>query len=331
LLEGRHETYRPGNELEPTAPVGQPARRTGGSAGVEVDLYSARLDLHLIPSARLEGSRDVRTGRDPTFGTNLPASTPTDRWLPVFRLGALRPLGGGVTARGNLGRYARIPSFVELYGYNRGVVGSPDLRPERGVNADLGLTLERATAAGTLSASATLFGAAVDDLIAWQTYSGLTRAQNISRARIWGVETELRVRGRRLTVITQGTFIDARDRGSIASRAGRQLEHHPRYRGYARGEWRQPLGGAHLSLSGYGDLDGTAGNFRTTGPYSALPARLFVGGGLSLEHAPSGLRLAVSVLNLTDSRAEDFSNYPLPGRSFYVALGWSSAISPAYP
>lgn len=331
MVEGRAEDYRPHNQLDPAATAGYPARRMVASGGLELDLHSEQLDLDVIPSLRLEGSRDVRTGRDPTFGTELPPTDPIARLLPVMRLGLLRPLGGGVSARANVGRYARIPSFVELYGYNRGVVGSPDLRREKGVNADLGLALTSPAPERTLTASGTLFGAQVDDLIAWQTYSGRTRAENISRARIWGVETELRLRVWRLTLTTQATLVDARDRGPIASQFDRQLDHHPRYRGYGRLEWRQPVDTAGLVVCAYADLDGSAGNFRTTGPYSALPARLLAGAGLVMEHLRSGLRLAATALNLTDRRVEDFANYPLPGRSVYVTLGWSSVASLSPP
>ena len=115
---------------------------------------------------------------------------------PGARLGLLRPLGARVALRANLGRYARTPTFLELYGYNRGVIGNPELRPERGVNADLGVTVNRDGPVGAVAASATIFGASVDDLIGWDTFSYQTRAQNISRARIWGVETEVRFRHR---------------------------------------------------------------------------------------------------------------------------------------
>jgi iron complex outermembrane receptor protein len=329
LLEGRAEDYLPRNDLNPGMPVGFPARRSVGTAGIEVDSHSAWLDLDVIPSVRLEASRDIRTGRGPV-GNDLPQTQPIDRLLPILRLGWLRPVGAGVSLRGNVGRYARIPSFVELYGNNRGFIGSPGLRPEQGVNADVGISATRPNSVGTLAMSATVFGSRVDDLIAWETYSAGTRAQNVSQARIWGVETELRFRGRQLMVTSQATFTDARDRGDIASRRDRQLEHHPRYRGYARGEWRQPLGATAFALSGYADADGTAGNFQTTGPYSAIPARLLLGAGLGLEHTRAGLRLAASAFNLADSRVADFSGYPLPGRSFYVALGWSSeANTPA--
>ena len=330
VMEGRGEDYLPQNRLNPSMPVGFPARRSVASAGVEIDVHSAGLGLDVIPSLRLEASRDVRTGRD-SFGENLPQTDPTDRLLPVLRLGALRTLGVGTSLRGNVGRYARIPSFVELYGNNRGFVGSPGLRPEQGLNADVGIAVDRSTRAGVLTTSATVFGARVDDLIGWETYSSTTRAQNVSRARIWGIETELRLRARRLMVTTQATLIDARDRGAIASRYDRQLGHHPRYRAYARGEWRQPIAATAFAVSGYADADGTAGNFETTGPYSAIAPRLIVGAGLAIEHARAGLRLALSAFNVTDSRVEDFSNYPLPGRSFYVALGWSRTATPPVP
>ena len=74
----------------------------------------------------------------------------------------------------------------------------------------------------------------------------------------------------------------------------------------------------------YGDVEGSAGAYANATAYGALPARVLVGAGLVVEHPRSGLRLAASALNLGDSRVQDFPGYPLPGRSVFVALGWSS-------
>ena len=48
-------------------PVGVPRERLVGVAGGELDLWWRRLDLDVIPSARVEAVRDVVTGRDPLF------------------------------------------------------------------------------------------------------------------------------------------------------------------------------------------------------------------------------------------------------------------------
>src|SRR5205814_1933275 len=144
--------------------------------------------------------------------SNLAASPATTRTLPVLRMALLRPLADGATLRANVGRYSRIPSFLELYGYNAGVLGNPTLRPARGINGDLGVSIQRDRPAGNLTASASVFAARVDDLIAWEVYSYRTRAENIARASIWGLELEARVRQHRLGVVTQATLTDARDR-----------------------------------------------------------------------------------------------------------------------
>lgn len=324
LLEGRVEEYLPRNVYDPVMPAGYPATRRVGAAGFELDVRWPWLKLDLLPSARLETSRDVRTGRDSAFA-HRPAGEPVNRLLPVLRLGLLRSLGDGASLRANVGRYGRNPSFVELYGYNSGVVGNSALRPERGWNADMGATVSRQRPGGKLVVSATLFGAEVEDLISWRTYSGQARAENTSRARIWGVETELRLRLRRLSMTAQATLTDARDQGDVASSAGRQIAYHPRYRGYARAEWRQPVVG--FTVAGYADCEGSAGAFHTPSRYGALPARLLPGAGLALEHERTGLRLSISAFNLADTRTMDFPGYPLPGRSVFASLGWSRGDS----
>jgi len=236
VVEGRVEEYVPTNDFDPGQPRGFPADRQVGSAGAELDALLAPLRLHLIPSARLEVSHDVRTGRDVVFGGQRPPAPAIDRAIPILRLGLLRPLGGGLAVRGNVGRYARIPSFLELYGYNRGVLGNPDLVPEHGVNADLQLAATQRAPFGTWSAAVTAFGSLVDDLIQWHPTSSQTRAENIASARVWGFEAEGRLRAQRLTLAVQATLTDARDRSDVLAARDRQLVFHPRYRGYARAE-----------------------------------------------------------------------------------------------
>jgi len=328
VAEGRDESFLPRNDLDPATAIGQPATRQSAMAGVELDARVPRLDLDVLPSARLEVARDARTGRD-NFGAELPPSAATTRALPVLRMGLLRPLGARAALRANGGYYARIPSFLELYGYNRGVLGNPTLSPERGLNADLGVAGGLEGPAGGLTASATLFGARARDLIVWQTFGSQARAENVASARVLGLELELRARRGRLAATTQATFTDARDESLIAANRGRPIPHHPRTRGYGRLEWRQPVARAGLLASLYADLDGTAGNFST--PSLPLPARLLVGAGAAVEHPGSGLRLVASALNLGDSRVQDVPDYPLPGRSFFVTLEWSGGASHGGP
>ena len=326
IIEGRLEEYVPTNDFDPEQPRGFPADRQVGSMGIEMDALVAPLGLHVIPSARLELSRDVRTGRDLVFGAQRPPAPAIERTIPVLRLGLLRPLGEGVALRANAGRYTRLPSFLELYGYNRGVLGNPDLVPEHGVNADVQLAVTRRAPFGTWSAAVTAFGSLVDDLIQWHPTSYQTRAENIARARVWGLEAEGRLRARRLILAAQATLIDARDRSDVLAARDQQLVFHPRYRGYARAEWRQPLARATFAVGVFADVDVTAGNHRAV-VYGDIPPQTLLGAGLSLEHAPSGLRLVASGANLADDRTQSFPDYPIPGRTLLVSLGWTSSPS----
>ena len=183
VLEGRRETYTPANELD-AAPVGLPARRLAAVTGAELDFRWAWADLNVVPSARVEIVSD-RITRGATVDPGL------TRQLPVLRLGLVRGLGAHAMLKANVGRYARIPSFVEFYGNGTGrLIGNPDLRPERGNNADLALWID----VSRLTSRTGIFAAWVDDLIRWQSSSwGQARAGNLAQARIWGVEQEVRV------------------------------------------------------------------------------------------------------------------------------------------
>jgi vitamin B12 transporter len=326
LIEARVETYRPRNDADPAMPAGYPANREVGTVGLEVDEWIAPADLHVIPSGRREAAPAGRSGRDETFGTNLPDMPATTRSWPVLRLGLLRPLGPDWALRASAGHYQRIPSFLELYGYDRGFIGNPMLRPERGTNLDVGFTLRHHGDAAELNWSGAVFAARADDLISWETYSYRTRAENVSRARILGGESELRARLGRLATTVQATLTDAVDEGTLASRAGRQIAHHPRYQGYLRVEWRQPLPRAGATLTGYADADGTAGNFWTTSAYGALPPRLIGGLGVVVELPRWASRIGLSAYNLLDARVHDFPGYPLPGRSYLLTFGMDSTM-----
>jgi iron complex outermembrane receptor protein len=330
VTEGRRETFHPVNELDPM-PVGVPAERLVGTAGLELDLWWRRIDLEIIPSARMEVVRDTVSGRDLLFARHRPASAPITRALPLARLGLVRPLGPWMALKGNAGRYARVPSFRELYGNNGVLLGNPILLPEIGWNADAGASFHPVGHRVKLDGRVALFGALVEDLIEWEMNAqGQARADNVSRARIWGLEQELRLAvGRRVLVTGQVTYTDARDAGEMPARRGRQLPGRPRYHGYLRPELRHLFNRSWVSAGVYLEGDLRAGTFGDSNNQWAVPSRLLMGAGVNVDMPRAGMRLAVSGRNLGDSRtfgeSRDFDtiNYPLPGRSLFLSLMWS--------
>jgi len=329
VLEARRETYAPVNELDPTM-SGVPARRLVGVAGGELDLRWRRLDLHVIPSARVELMSDVVTG----VGTNgflVPAGPAVFRALPIYRLGLVRPLNESATFKGNVGRYQRAPSFLELYGNgNDRLLGDPGLLPERGTNADLALWIDRAGPWASLLSRTTVFGALADDLIYWlRGLGGASRAENLTSARIYGLEQELRATlGRHLRLVGQGTITVAEDESDLAASHGKQIANYPRYLAYGRPELTHvPLPGG-LDLAVYVDAALFAGAYNDPAEVRPIPSQLMLGAGLSLFWPRGRLRATLSALNLGDLQATwILGGWPLPGRTLFLALAYDGAMA----
>ena len=326
VLEGRRETYLLDNETTPTM-SGAPARRWVGVVGGEVDLRWPLLDLHLIPSVRLEALSDVVTGQN-AAGVYLPAGPAIDRLLPVYRLGLVRPLGDEASFKANIGRYARAPSFLELYGNgNERILGNPSLLPERGTNGDLALWIDRAGPRLSLVSRTTAFGALVDDLVYWpHNAQGSARPLNLSSARIYGLEQELRLAlGRHVRLAGEGTLLVAEDESQSSVSHGKQVPHHPRQTSYLRPELVNlalPLG---LVLAAYVDAALFAGSYYDPGNRQPVATTLLVGAGVTVRCPRAHLRATASALDLTNVQTVDILTWPLPGRTLFLALAYEPA------
>ena len=327
LLEARRETYTPENETDAAA-AGLPARRLIGVAGAELTLFAHPLNLEVTPSVRVEGMRDTVTGVDPN-DQPIPPGPAIVRWLPTYRLGLVRPLSAAVTLKANVGQYHHAPSFLQLYGDGtRRLLGNPGLVPESGTNADVAAWIDHRGAGVAVASRTTLFGALADDLIYWlASAGGPSRAENLSRARIYGVEQELQLGLRRhARLVAQGTYLVAEDQSDTPAYHGKQIPHHPRLSAYLRPEVVRmglPYG---LELGGYVDGAILAGDYDDRAHVTAIPPQALVGAGLNLSRPVSRLRFTVSSYNLTGAQAWNFSYWPLPGRTIFASVAYDSAL-----
>ena len=311
-------------------PAGVPARRLAGVAGAEVDLRWRWAALDFIPSARIEVMQDAVSHRD-ARGVPLPDTPAVFRKSPVLRAALVRPLFDqpaledrrqgerrALRARAVVRRAVR-----ERHGLRAGQ--RPDLVPESGTNADVGISVDRMGDWLGLTSRTTLFSARIDDLIQWQYSSwGQARADNIGRARIAGVEQELRLSlGRRVRLVGQGTYLDARDDSDNTATNGKQIPYHPRWRAYLRPELTRIAMPGGLELGAYADADARSAQLhgRREPGRSRAPAdhrmRRFAGVA-ARAHAVTG-----SAANLTDTRQEDVDAWALPGRAVFVALAYA--------
>ena len=321
VAEVRYEVFEPFDALA-SRPAGGAANRLFGGSGLEADAWWKSLRLHVIPSLRLETARDVRSGRNPN-GELLPSSAPVNNTLPAARLALVELAADAWTLRSNFGRYGRLPSTFELYGDSGFVLGSPNLLAETGWNGDLGVTWKAGNGAQRFATSATLFGSSVENLIQYQEDGyGRSRAANIGRARIVGVEATFDARlAAWARLLLNATFTDARNVSATSLGAHSPvLPNRPQFHTYGRPEigW-SPRSDFRLKV--YLDADLIDGNYLDPANLVALPPRLLFGAGISAE--ARHFTLVASAQNLSDARTFDFAGFPLPSRSFFLSVSFT--------
>lgn len=322
LVDVRHETFTPHDLL--TDMTGNPSTRLTGVAGAETAIRVPSLGLSVIPSLRLEMSRDVSVGRE--NGDLVDAPDPVSRVLPVVRVAATAAVHEDVLLRANAGRYARLPSFFELYGNTGFVRGNHELVPERGITADAGVAYAGTTGPLAVSADAAAFAAIVTDLIQFQPGAyGSARARNIGRARVLGIESSAELRYRVARLYAQATWTDARDRSDDAAAVDHQLPYRPRAHFNVRPELRGVRAWG-TELGAYVELDFTSGNFVDRANLVELPSRTLLGAGASVALDRGRVRIIASGHNLANAAVSDVIGYPLPGRAFYLTVSLATAV-----
>ncbi|HEX5038422.1 MAG TPA: TonB-dependent receptor, partial [bacterium] len=176
-LDYRGEQFLP-EDFSNTPSSGPHSLRNTVSFALEDEIYLANECLVLNPSIRTEHIFDEQGGAPSTAHHPLSAKLGV-KYLPW---GA----AGWLTIKSNVSRSFRIPSFSELFGDQGTFVGNPNLKPETSFNWDIGAILVKKPVRWEIS----YYFNSVDDLIQLlQTSQFTIQAQNLSKARIQGVET----------------------------------------------------------------------------------------------------------------------------------------------
>ena len=342
-IEVRGDRYRD-RERGAAMPLATAGTRVTGALAASDDLGFWQGRLAIEPALRVEVQRtdpliDANAGDD---AVDLP---PRAEVLASPRLGARALVDEGVAIKGGVGRYARTPTALELFGDRGFLVGRPDLRTERGWAADLGVVIAPAQARGRfdrLYLELAGFWSRPVDAIALVTTGGLvTRPVNLPGAQMVGVEVVASGRvARTVTASANYTWLDARQRSQDVSLDGKRLPARPSQAGYLRVDAARRLRGRLLAAF----VDGAyqAGSFLDEANLAAVPARLLFGAGLKLELG-RGVTVAIEGKNLANDRVEtvpldppprpdlanipravaDVAGYPLPGRAAYLRLDWT--------
>lgn len=244
---------------------------------------------------------------------------------PSGRLGA--ELGDSdIKLLGNVGRYVRVPTLGEVFGVSGVIRGNPELDPERGFTAELGVRAhanERGVLRGAY-ADVFLFVRAADNLIAYvRAGQGYVIPYNVGTARVIGAEALLGVAlSSFLRADVAATLQDPRDTSAERTTVNDILPFRSRMILAPR-------------VAAFHDFEGSPVLSRVDGSvsYTHQASRYADPAGLGLIAEQGSLDVTAQatwfhhhwvtrarVADLFDQRRTDVIGYPLPGRSAFFSL-----------
>ncbi len=253
-------------------------------------------------------------------GGNVSELRPTgdgDDALPVRQLNAQAAVrhqhGEALASRVAVARKSRFPTMKELYSARHGRnLPNPDLRAETAIHTEVGLDM----ATGAWQGSAALFRSQLTDAITDVVIEpGLRQLQNLSRARMEGIELDARRSVQNGTIGVAYTLLRALNRSP--DRESDRLEYRPAHRLSAMGSLRlgerSRIGGdmSYTASQHYQNLD--------TGAWEPLNDMLMI--NLRAEHRLlDRLSVYARVGNLLDGAYFSRFGLPSPGRELSIGL-----------
>lgn len=317
----RYEGYAPEDALA-RMPNGRSDRATG-SIAAEARLRSriSSLRIEARASGRLEAS--ASTLRDTRLDHPSEESDAT-RLAPTARLGLVLELGRGIGVSTSAYTATRLPSLLELFGDRGYLAGDVHLRPERALGVDLSFEGRGRTRALRVHAEVRGFALRIDDLIRYASSSQYTASpQNVDGATMLGAELALRgALLRSLSLVAAGSVLEARDADD------RRLPLRPSLSGYARAELVLRKRPWVRALGLYADIAYLGASFLDAANLVRVDSRVKIGLGVNVSLLGGRLALAFGVRDLFDARGTDVLGFPLPGRSFALALTVKTEASP---
>lgn len=341
-LRGERFGDRDRTGMQPALVGNRLAGAVTAAADLVIDPPAARIVV--TPAVRLDL---VRTAPTPlTSGPDaLVPVAPRREVIPSPRLTARWAADQDVTVKGSAGWYARLPTLTEVFGDRGYVLGSPTLRPERGPSGDLGVVWAPAAPIGDVDrilVEADAFAHRAHDTIALITSAGfVARATNLGDTQAYGAELVASARYARLVSVTASyTRLVTAQLAGDPSIEGKPVPREPGHVLEVRTDVAHRVLGRLATV--WLEASWQAASFLDPASLGRVPSRLLVGAGTRVELA-GGLAASLSVANLADTRVTnlpldpppspslteaptaltDIAGFPLPGRSFYLALDWT--------
>jgi outer membrane receptor protein involved in Fe transport len=279
-----------------------------------VPLVSDRVEI--VPSLRYQHLLDKFSSVN---SVDVPDTSPStnnlDLWTPAA--GVQGRFAPWLTLRANIGRFQRAPSFSELFGTTGTVEGNANLKPETGINRDVGFLAET-SAIGWLDRAQlefAYFHNNVDDLIVFTQVNPKTfRATNIGAALIDGEEVS--VTGSALGHLgleLNYTHENTENRDGLPHQNGNPLPLRPADDLFARAELFNKWGKIYYEYT-YLSSDTT-----DLYDFTVVPSRSINTVGF-VATPRDWIAIKFEAANITNADIRDLGDFPLPGLSFFGSI-----------
>jgi outer membrane receptor protein involved in Fe transport len=257
-----------------------------------------------------EGIRDQSGGGATYYGDTL---VPADRFQtrPAGRFGALWLPRAEWSVFANAGWYHHPPGLIDLYGGRWGMVANPELRAERGFNAEAGFRRRWKSGFAELC----LFRNQIENAIFHVRAANLSKPFNLDATLAQGLEMTMD----QTLILGSGMSYTATFRNtenqSDTFYQGLDLPNEPAYHHGLKTRFPLP-GKCRLEYT----WDFRTALFRDPGNIQRIPSQHLHHALLRWNPDPR-FGASLSLQNLADAYYEDaYSSFPYPGRQFHVTL-----------
>lgn len=295
-------------------------RRTQTGMFAAVDLSAGR--VRVTPAWRWQRTDDRFAAR-PLYPWSVVPEPVVTRDDSAPSVGAVwEAATGRLFFEAHAARARREPSWIELFGVRGGIAGNPALKPERIDSYDVAATWRPRR--GGLDLRVAAFTAATEDKIIYRQNNQLTSiAENVGRAETRGLECEVAWKRHDHWKLSGNlTWQDARDRSGLPYWDGRPLPYLPPlearlYAALSAADWEPWAEWTHQAENPRDRADTEIGR-------APARTRLSLGLGRTLSAAWLGRGMSMAVTaaaeNVFDVATYDVEGYPLPGRTWRLAV-----------
>ena len=226
-----------------------------------------------------------------------------------------------LSLRGNVGSSFRAPTFNDLFWpVDTWSVGNPDLKPEKGLNYDLGLLAEFNQGTWLTNLEFSYFVNDIENLNMWKEVSPwFWQPQNIDKSLTRGTEVQFKFSflENLLNLRAAHTYLDAKYHNDDSPLFGNYLEYRPKH--------KVDIGiGVDYTFANmniiYRHLDKS---FKDENNIQMIPPSNLFDANITINHKLANVNVVAKfdIINIFDKQFVTFGDQPIPGRQLRFSLG----------